>query len=164
MIETPNANLVEGMQWLLGVYTARFNRRHKVFGLFPSIPNIPFVEFHVVFVQPFTALLLERTRAMMFLPVVYVESNRLNQPAQPYEAGRWPEGKGVQRSNPLGSRAGRCRYMAPYIQEGLQCSYTPAFKEFCRAPTQPEHMTLSVTPLRVRAPLTRSLVVAHPRR
>ena len=30
--ETPNANLLEGMKWLLGVYTARFNRRHKVFG------------------------------------------------------------------------------------------------------------------------------------
>ena len=32
VIETPHANLVEGMKWLLGVYTARFNRRHKVFG------------------------------------------------------------------------------------------------------------------------------------
>lgn len=30
--ETPHANLVEGMKWLLGVYTSRFNRRHKVFG------------------------------------------------------------------------------------------------------------------------------------
>src|SRR5262249_42875864 len=25
-------NLVRGMQWLLGTYTARFNRRHKYFG------------------------------------------------------------------------------------------------------------------------------------
>src|SRR5215472_16980098 len=32
VIETPNANLVAGMKWLLGVYTARFNRRRKVFG------------------------------------------------------------------------------------------------------------------------------------
>ena len=32
VIETPNANLVEGMKWLLGVYTSRFNRRHKLFG------------------------------------------------------------------------------------------------------------------------------------
>src|SRR5690349_18949663 len=30
--ETPRANLVEGMQWLLGVYTNRFNHRHKEFG------------------------------------------------------------------------------------------------------------------------------------
>jgi REP element-mobilizing transposase RayT len=32
VIETPNANLVAGMKWLLGVYTARFNRRRKLFG------------------------------------------------------------------------------------------------------------------------------------
>ncbi|MGD0815237.1 MAG: transposase [Verrucomicrobiota bacterium] len=32
VIETPQANLVAGMKWLLGTYTARFNRRHKLFG------------------------------------------------------------------------------------------------------------------------------------
>ena len=32
VVETPQANLVAGMKWLLGVYTSRFNRRHKVFG------------------------------------------------------------------------------------------------------------------------------------
>ena len=32
VIETPNANLVEGMKWFLGVYTARLNRRRKLFG------------------------------------------------------------------------------------------------------------------------------------
>ena len=32
VIETPRANLVEGMKWLLGTYTARFNRKHKLFG------------------------------------------------------------------------------------------------------------------------------------
>jgi putative transposase len=32
VIETPRPNLVSGMQWLLGVYTNRFNRRHKEFG------------------------------------------------------------------------------------------------------------------------------------
>jgi REP element-mobilizing transposase RayT len=30
--ETPQANLVAGMKWFLGTYTARFNRRHKLFG------------------------------------------------------------------------------------------------------------------------------------
>ena len=29
VIETPEANLVSGMKWLLGVYTMRFNARHK---------------------------------------------------------------------------------------------------------------------------------------
>jgi len=32
VVETPQPNLVAGMKWFLGTYTARFNRRHKVFG------------------------------------------------------------------------------------------------------------------------------------
>ncbi len=32
VVETPLGNLVAGMRWFLGTYTARFNRRHKVFG------------------------------------------------------------------------------------------------------------------------------------
>jgi putative transposase len=32
VLETPQANLVAGMKWLLGTYTSRFNRRHKEFG------------------------------------------------------------------------------------------------------------------------------------
>src|SRR2546428_13156526 len=29
VMETPQANLVAGMHWLLSTYTARFNRRHR---------------------------------------------------------------------------------------------------------------------------------------
>jgi REP element-mobilizing transposase RayT len=32
VVETPNANLVAGMRWLLSAYTLRFNPRHKRFG------------------------------------------------------------------------------------------------------------------------------------
>lgn len=32
VIETPRPNLAEGMKWLLGTYTCRFNRKHKLFG------------------------------------------------------------------------------------------------------------------------------------
>lgn len=32
VVETPQANLVAGMKWLLGTYTIRFNRRHRVVG------------------------------------------------------------------------------------------------------------------------------------
>src|SRR5436190_5575422 len=32
VIETPRANLIAGMRWFSGTYTARFNRRHKFFG------------------------------------------------------------------------------------------------------------------------------------
>jgi REP element-mobilizing transposase RayT len=32
VVETPNANLVEGMAWLQSTYTIRLNHRHKLFG------------------------------------------------------------------------------------------------------------------------------------
>ena len=32
VIETPQANLIAGMKWMLGVYTKRFNIRHKLCG------------------------------------------------------------------------------------------------------------------------------------
>ena len=32
LLETPEANLVVGMQWLQGTYTKRFNVRHKEWG------------------------------------------------------------------------------------------------------------------------------------
>jgi REP element-mobilizing transposase RayT len=32
VLETPEANLVAGMRWFMSTYTARFNRRHKLFG------------------------------------------------------------------------------------------------------------------------------------
>ncbi|HEY1786864.1 MAG TPA: transposase [Verrucomicrobiae bacterium] len=32
VVETPRANLITGMRWFLGTYTARFNRWHKLFG------------------------------------------------------------------------------------------------------------------------------------
>ena len=32
VVETPQANLVAGMKWMLGTYTMRFNRRHKLSG------------------------------------------------------------------------------------------------------------------------------------
>src|SRR5207249_8299660 len=36
VVETPRANLVAGMKWFLGTYTARFNRRHKLFTAVPQ--------------------------------------------------------------------------------------------------------------------------------
>ena len=32
VVETPQPNLVAGMKWLLGTYTVRFNRRHRLTG------------------------------------------------------------------------------------------------------------------------------------
>jgi REP element-mobilizing transposase RayT len=32
LVETPEGNLAEGMKWVQGAYTQRYNRRHKLFG------------------------------------------------------------------------------------------------------------------------------------
>ena len=32
VLETPRANLAQGMKWLLGTYTSRFNHKHHLFG------------------------------------------------------------------------------------------------------------------------------------
>jgi hypothetical protein len=32
VLETPPPNLVAGVKWLLGTYTGRFNRRHRLAG------------------------------------------------------------------------------------------------------------------------------------
>ena len=32
VVETPQATLVAAMKWLLGTYTLRFNRRHRLSG------------------------------------------------------------------------------------------------------------------------------------
>ena len=45
VVETPQPNLSDGMKWLLGTYTSRYNRRHKDFGhLFSGRFKAPLVE------------------------------------------------------------------------------------------------------------------------
>ena len=45
VVETPQPNLVHGVKWLLGVYTKRFNIRHKLCGhLFAGRYKAPVVE------------------------------------------------------------------------------------------------------------------------
>ena len=39
VIETPAPNLVAGMKWLLGVYTKRFNIRHRTCGHLFKCPS-----------------------------------------------------------------------------------------------------------------------------
>jgi REP element-mobilizing transposase RayT len=39
VVETPRGNLVPGMKWLLGTYTSRFNRKHKLFGHLLTCPS-----------------------------------------------------------------------------------------------------------------------------
>src|SRR5207237_7283338 len=75
--ETPRPNLVEGMKWLLGTYTMRFNRRHKVTG-------------HL-FAGRYKSLLIdERTSHYLRLVCDYVHLN-------PARAGLLVERDGLQK-------------------------------------------------------------------
>jgi len=80
VVETPQGNLVAGMKWLLGTYTARFNRRHQLFG-------------HL-FSGRYKALIVDG-RGSGYLKTVcdYVHLNparaKLLTPEQPLSAYRW---------------------------------------------------------------------------
>ncbi len=78
--ETPQLNLVAGMKRWLGTYTARFNRRHKLFGY--------------LFSGRYKALLVDGSGARYFKTVFdYVHLNLaragLLKPEQPLAAYRW---------------------------------------------------------------------------
>jgi REP element-mobilizing transposase RayT len=80
VLETPGANLVAGMRWFLGTYTARFNRRHKFFG-------------HL-FSGRYKALIVDGSGNGYLRTVCdYVHLNparaKLLTPAQPLSAYRW---------------------------------------------------------------------------
>jgi REP element-mobilizing transposase RayT len=85
VVETPQPNLVAGMKWLLGTYTSRFNRRHKLFG-------------HL-FSGRYKALIVDGSGTGYFKTVCdYVHLNparaKLLPPEQPlaeYRWSSWPE-------------------------------------------------------------------------
>ncbi len=73
--ETPSGNLVAGMKWLLGTYTIRFNRRHKLSGhLFggrykaqvidESTPHYLRIAADYVHLNPARATLVEATQRL----------------------------------------------------------------------------------------------------
>ncbi len=80
VVETPQANLVAGMKWLLGVYTKRYNIRHKLCG-------------HL-FAGRYKALVVEGSgNGYLRTACDYVHLNpvraRLLKPAAPLESFRW---------------------------------------------------------------------------
>ena len=84
IIETPQPNLVAGMRWFLSTYTARFNRRHNLFG-------------HL-FSGRYKSLLVDADHGDYFRIVCnYVHLNparagilRLNQPLRDYRWSSFP--------------------------------------------------------------------------
>ena len=101
IIETPRANLVDGMKWLLGTYTGRFNRRHKLFG-------------HL-FSGRYKSLLVDGSSTGYLKTVCdYVHLNPVRAgmitPAQPLQGYRWSSYPGYlepPRKRPPWLRVGR---------------------------------------------------------
>ena len=85
MVETPQGNLVAGMKWFLGTYTARFNRRHKLFGhLFSG-------RYKAVVVDGSGNGYLKTVCDYVHLNPVRAKLLKAGQPLSGYRWSSWPE-------------------------------------------------------------------------
>ncbi len=85
VVETPNPNLVAGMKWFLGTYTARFNRRHKLFGhLFSG-------RYKALVVDGSGTGYLRTVCDYVHLNPVRAKLLRLEQPLRDFAWSSWPD-------------------------------------------------------------------------
>jgi REP element-mobilizing transposase RayT len=85
VVETPRGNLVAGMKWLLGTYTGRFNRRHKLIGhLFSG-------RYKALIVDGNGTGYLKTVCDYVHLNPVRAQLLRPEQPLRVYRWSSWPE-------------------------------------------------------------------------
>ena len=85
VLETPQGNLVRGMQWFLSTYTARFNRRHQLFGhLFSG-------RYKSLIVDGSGTGYLKTVCDYVHLNPVRAKVLRREQPLRAYRWSSWPE-------------------------------------------------------------------------
>jgi REP element-mobilizing transposase RayT len=85
VVETPGANLVAGMKWLMGTYTARFNRRHQYSGhLFSG-------RYKALIVDGSGDGYLKTVCDYVHLNPVRAKLLKREQPVQAYPWSSWPE-------------------------------------------------------------------------
>lgn len=125
VLETPRANLTAGMQWLLGTYTARFNRRHRFFG-------------HL-FSGRYKALVVDGSGNGYLKTVCdYVHLNpvraKLLGPDQPLQAYVWSSYRAYLQ--PPERRPGWVRMDRLLGEWGIQCSDARARRQFARCMEQ----------------------------
>jgi putative transposase len=85
VLETPLANLVVGMKWLLGAYTERFNRRHKLSGhLFSG-------RYKSLIVDGSGNGYLQTVCDYVHLNPVRAKLLKPNEPLRKYRWSSWPE-------------------------------------------------------------------------
>ena len=121
VVETPKANLASGMKWLLGTYTARFNRKHRLFG-------------HL-FSGRYKSLLVDKSGDGYFKTVCdYVHLNPVRagllQPGQPLQAFPWSSYGGYLR--PPGRRVPWLRVVPLLGEMGIAADNVAGRREFAR--------------------------------
>ena len=101
VVETPQGNLVAGMKWLLGTYTGRFNRRHKLFGhLFSG-------RYKSLIVDGSGSGYLKTVCEYVHLNPARAKLLRPEQPLRAYRWSSWPEYLKKPRQRPEWLRVDR---------------------------------------------------------
>jgi putative transposase len=101
VVETPQGNLVAGMKWLLGTYTGRFNRRHKLFGhLFSG-------RYKALIVDSSGGGYLRTACEYVHLNPARAKLLRPEQPLRAYRWSSWPEYLKKPRQRPAWLRVDR---------------------------------------------------------
>ena len=101
LVETPRGNLVAGMKWLLGTYTGRFNRRHKLFGhLFSG-------RYKALIVDGSGHGYLKTVCEYVHLNPARAKLLRPEQPLRAYRWSSWPEYLKKPRQRPTWLRVDR---------------------------------------------------------
>jgi REP element-mobilizing transposase RayT len=101
VVETPEPNLVAGMKWLLGTYTGRFNRRHKMVGhLFSG-------RYRAQIVDGSGTGYLKTVCDYVHLNPVRAKLIRQEQPLRAYAWSSWPEYLKVPSQRPAWLRVDR---------------------------------------------------------
>lgn len=101
LVETPRANLVAGMKWLLGTYTMRFNRRHGLTGhLFAG-------RYKALPVDPVEGSYLRTVADYIHLNPAKAKLLSRDQPLKDYPWGSWSSYLSPPSSRPAWLRVDR---------------------------------------------------------
>lgn len=139
VVETPQPNLAEGMKWLLGTYTQRFNRRHQHWG-------------HLFGGRYKAQLIDERSQGYLVMAANYVHLNPVRagllRETEPLQKHAWSSYPAYLRQ---GLRPDWLRVDRVLGEHGLECDSPKELREFSRRMQQlclTEEITKSASLLR----------------
>jgi REP-associated tyrosine transposase len=149
VVETPNANLVAGMRWLLSTYTIRFNHRHERFGhVFSGRYKALVVDgsghgylrtvCDYVHLNPVRAKLLRREQRLLEYPWssfgLYL-AGRTHRPEW-LRVDRLLGEHGIQEDTVAGRRLFERRMEARRAEPGQEAEWKPIRRGWCLGPAE----------------------------